>query len=71
VEDMNNQNTVTFPNLRAEMARFGDINTTLCEILNISETTRQHRFSGKHPFTLPEILILCQRYKKKVEELFM
>ncbi len=59
-----------FPNLRAEMIRHGNTQTTLMKLLGISRTAISARFNGKSEFTKREIDIILNYYKKKYEELF-
>ena len=59
-----------FPNLRAEMIRHGNTQTTLMKLLGISRTAISARFNGKSEFTKREIDIILNYYKKRYEELF-
>ena len=59
-----------YPNLLAEMARYGDTKLTLCELLGIKRTALWSRLSGETGWKMKEIDKLCERYNKTYEELF-
>ena len=61
----------TYPNLRAEKARRGDTLETLAELLGVSVGAVSQRFMGNVDWSKTEIDILCERYQKPYEELFI
>lgn len=56
--------------LKAEMARNGHTQTTLCELLKIPQTTLSRKLSGKSEWKQHEIDKICAFYGKSYEELF-
>lgn len=61
---------ILFPNLRAEMIRHGNTQSTLMKLLGLSRTVVSKKLNGKSEFTKKEIDIILDYYKKKYEELF-
>lgn len=59
-----------YSNLRVAMCKHGDTQYTLAEVLHISQSAVNNRLTGKTPWTIREIKILCQRYNKPFEVLF-
>jgi antitoxin component HigA of HigAB toxin-antitoxin module len=51
-----------FPNMRAEMKRYGKTNADMAKFLGVSDNTFSFKLNGKREFTLEEI--------KKIAELF-
>lgn len=54
--------------LKAQMARHGDNNTKLAEVLGKSLSGITNRMNGSQPFTLEEVRILIDRYDLTPEE---
>ncbi len=67
---MGKNNKIKFSGLLAEMARKGDTYSTLSNLLNISESSISRRFSGDIEWTINEIEIINNYYKKDYYELF-
>ena len=63
-------NKIKFSGLLSEMARKGDTYSTLSNLLNISESSISRRFSGEIEWTINEIEIINNHYKKDYYELF-
>lgn len=59
-----------YRNLRVAMCKYGDTQYTLAEVLNISQSAVNNRLTGRTSWTIREVNILCQRYKKPFEVLF-
>lgn len=59
-----------YRNLRVAMYKYGDTQYTLAEVLNISQSAVNNRLAGRTSWTIREVKILCQRYKKPFEVLF-
>ena len=61
---------VKYPNLVGEMARHGDTQRTIADLLNTSYNSIWRRLTGRTEWTISEIDILCEHYKKSYDELF-
>lgn len=61
---------VKFPNLVAEMARNGETQKDLAALLNISRSKMSRKMTGKSLWTIPDVEIICNHYKKDYYELF-
>lgn len=61
---------VKFPDLSAEMARCGENQATLAELLDLPISAISRRMNGKIEFTKKEIDIICKHYSKTYEQLF-
>ena len=61
---------ILFPGLVGEMAKCGDTQKKLGDILNLNRVSIINKLSGKTEWTISEIDILCNHYKKNYYELF-
>lgn len=61
---------VKYPNLVAEMAKNGDKQKTLVKLLESTPATICNKLSGKANWTLREVDIICDYYKKDYYTLF-
>lgn len=61
---------ILYPNLIGEMAKHGDTQKKLGEILGITYSNVYTRLSGRKKWTISDIEILCKHYGKTYEELF-
>lgn len=61
---------ITYPELIGEMAKHGDNQKKLAELLGITNASVCRRLSGKSKWTIGEIDILCKHYNKNYHELF-
>lgn len=59
-----------YRNLRVAMCKHGDTQYTLADVLHISQSAVNNRFTGRTPWAIREIKILCKRYNKPFEVLF-
>lgn len=59
-----------YPELAAEMARRGDTQKTLSELLEIHRTAIGKRLSGETEWSISEIDKICEHYGKDYYELF-
>lgn len=57
-------------NLRVEMFKNGDTQTSLAEEMNTTLTTINHKLTGRSKWNLNEIDYLCKKYNKDYNELF-
>ena len=55
---------------KAEMARKGDTQNTLAEVLGLSIGQISKRMNDQIDWSISEIRILCDRYNMSFEELF-
>ena len=60
---------VRFSGLKAEMARRGETNKILADLLEISESSMSRRLSGEVNFSVGEVEALCNHYEKNAYEL--
>jgi predicted transcriptional regulator len=61
---------VKFPNLVAEMARKGDTQEVLAKLLNLTQASISRKLKGETGWSLKEVEIICDYYKKNYYELF-
>lgn len=61
---------VTYPGLVGEMARRGDTQETLANLLGITRSAISRRLSGKIEWSIGEIDKICEHYEKDYYELF-
>lgn len=59
-----------YPNLKAEMARLRESQEDLSKLLNICQMSVSNKLRGETDWTIGEIEILCDHYKKDYYELF-
>lgn len=59
-----------YPNLLAEMARRGETQKSLAEILGLSVNCISQKMNGKTEWNIGEIEKLCEHYGKDYYELF-
>lgn len=62
--------TIKYPGLSAEMARRGETQEKLAEILGLSRPTVNMKLSGKIDWSIGEIEKLCEHFKKDYYQLF-
>ena len=65
-----NQEKVKYPNLVAEMARRGERQKVIAELLGVAVPTVCRKLSGQIGFSISEIEILCEHFGKDYYELF-
>lgn len=61
---------VPYPELRAELARNGDMQKDIAALLSIGESTFCRKLRGLSDWKLSEIQILCNHYGKPFTTLF-
>lgn len=61
---------VKFPNLVAEMARNGETQKDLAKLLKTTRSTMSRKMNGKTEWTISDVEIICEHYKKDYYELF-
>ena len=61
---------IKYPNLVAEMARHGESEKTLAELLDLHKNSISKRFLGKVDWTISDIDKICEHYGKDYYELF-
>lgn len=59
-----------FPKLRGKMAEHEDDVSDLVKCLGISDDSVRRRLKGEKDFELSELVILADRYKTSIDELF-
>ncbi len=64
------QKTVRYPNLLAEIARSGESNMMVAELLNLSASSFTRRLNGSIEWSKSEIDTLCDHYGKNYDYLF-
>ena len=64
------ENSVKFPNLRAEMSKRGETQKTLAELLGLTIATISRKLTGKIEWSLGEVELICEHYGKNYYELF-
>ena len=62
---------VKYPNLAGEMAKNGENQTTLAELLGLSKPTISRKLSGQTDWTIGEVEKLCEHYGKDYYQLFI
>ena len=63
-------NKILYPGLVAEMARRGESQNTLAELLGTTYSAIHRRMTGETDWTISEIDKVCEYYKKDFYELF-
>lgn len=61
---------IKYPNLAAEIARKGETQQELANLLGISRPTVCYKLQGKVDWTIGEIEILCEHFQKDYYQLF-
>lgn len=61
---------IKYPNLVGEMAKHGDTQKSLGKLLNITNGSVCKKLSGEREWTISEIDLICEHYKKDYYELF-
>ena len=59
-----------YPELAVEMVRHGETQRTLADLIGTSYNAIWRRLTGRTEWTISEIDILCEHYKKSYDELF-
>lgn len=59
-----------FPKLEAEMEKNKESQYAIAKLLNIKQATVSRKLSGKNEWTIGEVDILCEHYKKDYYQLF-
>lgn len=59
-----------YPNLLAEMARNGETTKTIGKVLHIDRSQVYRKLYGQAKWTLGDIEVLCDYFKKDFYELF-
>ena len=67
---MERKQEIKFPNLVAEMARRGENQKDVAELIGTSQPTFSRKLRGLNEFTINEAIILCKHYEKEYSELF-
>lgn len=61
---------VKFPNLVSEMARNGETQKDLAEVINTDSAGISRRLNGITKWTIEEVELICEHYNKGYYELF-
>lgn len=61
---------ILYPGLLGEMAKHGDTQKSLAELLGTHKNTICLKLSGKREWTIGEIEKICEHYDKDYYELF-
>lgn len=61
---------VKFPNLVSEMARNGETQKDLAEVINTDSAGISRRLNGLTKWTIEEVELICEHYNKGYYELF-
>lgn len=61
---------VKFPNLVSEMARNGETQKDLAELLSLKQSAISRRMTGITKWTIEEVVLICEHYNKDYNELF-
>lgn len=61
---------IKYPELAAEMARRGETQKTVADLLGIAHSSLSRRLSGKIEWSIGQIETLCEHYGKDYYELF-
>lgn len=61
---------IYYPNLHAEMAKYGITQKELANMLGITEVSAYRKFNGKNDWTIKEVDKICEIFKKDYYELF-
>jgi len=67
---MEKKEQVKFPNLVAEMAKNCESQKTVAKLLGVTQPTIHRKLAGKCEWTIGDIEILCEHYKKDYYQLF-
>ena len=67
---MMEEKVVRYPNLLAEMARSGESNSTVADLLGISPPSLSRRLKGEIEWSKSEIDTLCIHFNQKYDYLF-
>lgn len=59
-----------YPNLQAQMAKYGETGETLAKLLGISSISVYNKLSGKTEWKISEIETLCKRFDSDYYHLF-
>ena len=59
-----------YPNLLAEIKRRGETQDDIAKILKVSRVTANKKIVGKCEWSISDIELLCNHYKKDYYELF-
>lgn len=59
-----------FPELVGEIAKHGETQTKIANMLGISNNALWRRLTGRTEWTINEIDILCEHYNRNYHELF-
>lgn len=61
---------IKFPNLASEMAKRGESQKTLGDLLGLTQSTISRKLAGKIDWTMQEINAICEYYEKGYCQLF-
>lgn len=61
---------ILYPGLVGEMAKHGETQKTIAQLIGITNSSVCRRFKGKKDWTISEIDKICEHYKKDYYELF-
>jgi hypothetical protein len=64
------EKVIKYPNLLAEMARCGETYTSIAEVVGMSVSAVQRRFSGAVEWSKSEIDTICDHFNKDYDYLF-
>lgn len=59
-----------YPELIGEMAKHGDNQKTIGDLLGLTRTAINNKMAGRSKWTLSEMIVISNRYNKVPEELF-
>jgi hypothetical protein len=69
-QEMERKNNIKYPTLLAEMARRGETQKTIAELLGESSPTICRKFAGQINWNIREVDILCEHFDMDYYELF-
>lgn len=61
---------VKYPNLAAEMARNGENQKTIADLLNLTQATISRKLAGLVDWSIGEVEVVCEHYGKDYYQLF-
>lgn len=61
---------IKYPELLGEMAKHGDTQKSLAELLGITHSSVSRKLSGKTKWTIGDVEKICEHYGKDYYELF-
>lgn len=61
---------VKYPNLVAEMARNGENQKTIADLLNLTQATISRKLAGLVDWSIGEVEVVCEHYGKDYYQLF-